>query len=98
MEPLRDPEGIEIEYLRRTGAIKGRKVVEIGCGDGRLTWRYADFAAAVTGVDPDFERLSEAVTTRPENVNRPVSLAQATAERLPYADGIFDTALFSWSL
>ena len=37
MDPVRDPEGIEIEYLNRTGVINGRNVIEIGCGDGRIT-------------------------------------------------------------
>jgi ubiquinone/menaquinone biosynthesis C-methylase UbiE len=68
MEPIRDPEGIEIEYLNRTGAIHGRKVVEIGCGNGRLIWRYANIAASVVGVDPDFERLTKALTKRPDKV------------------------------
>lgn len=98
MEPVRDPEGTEIEYLQRTGAIGGRRVLEIGCGDGRLTWRYANLAAAVTGLDPDFDRLAEMATTRPETVERPVPLAQAAAEKLPFADEVFGSALFSWSL
>lgn len=98
MEPVRDPEGVEIDYLQRTEGIEGRKVLEIGCGDGRLTWRYANLAAAVTGVDPDFERLKEMATTRPETVARPVPFAQAAAEKLPFADETFDSALFSWSL
>jgi len=98
MEPVRDPEGIEIDYLQRTEAIEGRKVLEIGCGNGRLTWRYANFAAGVTGVDPDFERLAEMATTRPEIVERPVSFAQAAAGKLPFAEAAFDAALFSWSL
>jgi ubiquinone/menaquinone biosynthesis C-methylase UbiE len=98
MEPVRDPEGVEIEYLQRTGVIEGRKVVEIGCGDGRLTWRYANITEGVNGVDPDFERLVEMAATLPELMGGPVSIAQAAAEKLPFADEAFDTALFSWSL
>jgi ubiquinone/menaquinone biosynthesis C-methylase UbiE len=98
MEPVRDPEGIEIDYLQRSGAIEGRDVLEIGCGDGRLTWRYANLAEAVTGVDPDFERLSEMAATRPETVKRRIPFVQAAAEKLPFADEAFDTTLFSWSL
>lgn len=98
MEPIRDPEGIEIEFLQRTGAVNGRNVVEIGCGNGRLTWRYANFAASASGVDPDFERLAETAMTRPEMVRRPVPFIQAAAEMLPFADEAFESAIFGWSL
>ena len=98
MDPIRDPEGVEIEFLRRTGAIFDRKVIEVGCGNGRLTWRYANLAASVAGVDPDFERLAEMNGTRPETVARPVPFAQAAAEMLPFANEVFESALFSWSL
>jgi ubiquinone/menaquinone biosynthesis C-methylase UbiE len=97
MEPIRDPEGAEIEFLRRTGAILDRKVIEIGCGNGRLTWRYADLAAAVAGVDPDLERLAEMNGTRPETVAKLVPFAQAAAEMLPFPSEAFETAFFSWS-
>ena len=98
MDPIRDPEGAEIEYLNRTGAVHGRKVVEIGCGNGRLTWRYANNAALVVGVDPDFERLAETVTTRPETVETSLLFARADAQTLPFPDQIFESALLSWSL
>ena len=98
MEPVRDPEGIEIEFLKRTGAVHGRKVVEIGCGNGRLIWRYADIAASVVGVDPDNERLAEALITRPETVETWAAFAQAEAETLPFPDEAFECAILGWSL
>ena len=98
MQPIRDPEGIEIEFLQRTGAVCGRKVIEIGCGDGRLTWRYANLAAAAAGVDSDFEWLAGTGTARPETVDKPVSFAQAAAETLPFPDEAFESAIFAWSL
>ena len=93
-----DPEGIEIEVLKRTGAINGRKVLEIGCGNGRLTWRYANFAASAVGVDPDHERLAETFTTRPETVETWVAFTQAEAETLPFPDEAFECAILAWSL
>ena len=98
MQPERDPEGIEIEYLNRTGVIEGRKVIEIGSGDGRLTWRYAPFAASVVAVDPDLNRLAETGSTRPDTMQTPTVFAQADAQMLPFPDKSFDCAILAWSL
>ena len=98
MEPIRDPEGIEIVYLNRTGVIHGRKVIEIGCGNGRLTWRYADIVASTIGVDPEPERLAETANTRPNREQTSVAFALAETEKLPFADETFECAILAWSL
>ena len=49
-----DPEENETRAIMQyAGSLEGRSILEIGCGDGRMTWRYADNAAHVTGIDPD---------------------------------------------
>jgi 2-polyprenyl-3-methyl-5-hydroxy-6-metoxy-1,4-benzoquinol methylase len=49
-----DPEGEEIAALAAfVPTLDGARVVEIGCGDGRLTRRYARRAASVLAIDPD---------------------------------------------
>jgi 2-polyprenyl-3-methyl-5-hydroxy-6-metoxy-1,4-benzoquinol methylase len=47
-----DPENNEINALRSMVDFTGANVLEIGCGDGRLTWRYAEQAKRVTAIDP----------------------------------------------
>ena len=98
MEPVRDPEGIEIEFLEWTGSINGRKVLVIGCGSGRLIYRYAEDARLVAGVDPDDEKLVEAPGARPDGLKTPLLFAQAQAEELPFTDISFETVLLGWSL
>ena len=44
MHLQRDPEQIEIRMLREFADLEGKHILEIGSGDGRLTWRYAQFA------------------------------------------------------
>jgi len=36
-----DPENNETRALFDLADFKSKRVLEIGCGDGRLTWRYA---------------------------------------------------------
>jgi len=97
-EPVRDPEGVEIDYLKNLDGLDGRKVLEIGCGNGRLLRRYAGFVSAVTGLDPDAGRLADALTVRSEFENKPMDFVQANAETLPFSSGVFEGVIFGWSL
>jgi ubiquinone/menaquinone biosynthesis C-methylase UbiE len=98
MEPVRDPEGIEIGYLHRLADLRDRMVLEIGSGDGRLTWRYANLTAIVAGIDPDADHLAAALASRPRTMTTPLLLAQAQAEHLPFRDEQFGAVILAWSL
>jgi len=43
----------------------GASVLEIGSGDGRLTWRYADKVARVIGLEPDEEKYKAGLRNYP---------------------------------
>jgi 16S rRNA A1518/A1519 N6-dimethyltransferase RsmA/KsgA/DIM1 with predicted DNA glycosylase/AP lyase activity len=55
-----DPEGNETATLFDLVDLDGAEVLEIGCGDGRLTWRYADRAAHVTAIEPFEDSIARA--------------------------------------
>lgn len=97
MTPLKDPEGNEIKALRRHAEFSGRRVLEIGCGDGRLTWRYAKSARQVTALDLDRDELRVATIERPSDLEGVATFAQATALHLPFASATFDIAVLAWS-
>jgi len=46
-----DPEGAHLAALRRLGDFRGRRVLEMGCGEGRLTLGIALEAAHVVAFD-----------------------------------------------
>lgn len=98
MDPLRDPEENEITYLNQLGLLDDARVLEIGCGNGRLTWRYASRPASVTGLDPDPDRLAAALAERPSALTDKVDFLLGNAERLPFAKETFDVAILAWSL
>ena len=93
-----DPEGHETEALLNLVELEGREVLEIGCGDGRLTWRYADRAAHVTAIDP-FEDAVERAIERLRSTGLPIDFRHVAFEDFAAAsDDVFDVGLLSWSL
>jgi 2-polyprenyl-3-methyl-5-hydroxy-6-metoxy-1,4-benzoquinol methylase len=96
--PLVDPEGVELRTLGALAPIDGLRVLEVGCGDGRLTLQIAGAAASVRAVDPDEDRIAAARAAVPASMREKVSFEVAAAAEVEASRGEFDLALFSWSL
>jgi 2-polyprenyl-3-methyl-5-hydroxy-6-metoxy-1,4-benzoquinol methylase len=73
----------------------GRRVLEVGCGDGRLTRRYADVADYVLAIDPDAAAIAALSADMPPG-RVDARAAEFLDARLPSAS--FDVVLFAWSL
>ena len=93
-----DPEGVEIRALGKLAPMDGLRVLELGCGDGRLTLRIADAAASVYAVDPDEGRIRLARQSLPAALAHKVTFVVAGAAEVRVPRRRFDLALFSWSL
>ena len=59
-----DPEGVEGAALRAIGKLEGARVLEVGCGNGRLTFGYAAAARSVLAIDSSAETIAN---VRPGN-------------------------------
>lgn len=91
-----DPEQHEIIALvGLVPNLQGSRVVEVGCGDGRLTRRYAARTASVFAFDPD-EAAVELFRSQPLPDN--VELRTETVDRVEIPTGTVDVVLLSWSL
>jgi ubiquinone/menaquinone biosynthesis C-methylase UbiE len=76
--------------LLREGDLRGRRVLEVGCGTGRLTVALAERAhAKVWAVDASPEMLAVARGRAP----RGVAFKEARAEALPFKDAWFERAV-----
>ncbi len=68
-------------------------VLEIGCGDGRLTRKYAERARHVVGIDLPRSLPGEINGT----LGQLMDVAAGSGVALPFRDGSFDQAVFSLS-
>lgn len=70
--------------LGMVGTLAGRRVLDIGCGDGALTGKLAAGGAIVTGIDADPEMVAAAKAAPT------ATIMVAEAEHLPFAEDSFD--------
>lgn len=92
-----DIEQSERKYLRKSADLAERRVLEIGCGEGRLTWSYARATRRTVGIDPDYNALRIATVDRAQDLEKKAHFAGATSEYLPFSKETFDLAILAWS-
>jgi ubiquinone/menaquinone biosynthesis C-methylase UbiE len=95
---VKDPRAAEARALAELGDFDGKRVLEIGCGDGRMTWLYAERAAEVLGVDTDEESIREARHALRDQLKDRVEFRVADVQALNVPRQRFDIAFLSWSL
>jgi ubiquinone/menaquinone biosynthesis C-methylase UbiE len=72
--------------LTSRGELVGRRVLDVGCGTGRLAAALHELGSRVWGVDPSPQMVAEA---RKRGVNAKL----ARAEQLPFKEGWFERAV-----
>ncbi len=90
-----------LDELREWGGpplVRGKRVLDLGCGDGRFALGVAPFAATVDGIDPDAEAIAAAKRNARTAGARNVRFATGAAQHLPYPDATFDVVILSWTL
>lgn len=74
------------ELLVREGDLAGRRVLDVGCGTGRVAAALAERGSRVWGVEPSPEMAAQARS-------RGVHVKVARAEQLPFKAGWFERAV-----
>jgi 2-polyprenyl-3-methyl-5-hydroxy-6-metoxy-1,4-benzoquinol methylase len=94
----RDPGGVETGAIAALVQLDGKRVLDVGCGEGRLTSFAADRAEHVYAFDPNAERVEEARASLTEEQSRRVRFGVHGVEALDVSRERFDVALCGWSL
>jgi ubiquinone/menaquinone biosynthesis C-methylase UbiE len=90
-----------LDELREWGGtrlVRGKRVLDLGCGDGRFAIGVAPFASVVEGVDPDADAIATARQIARKTGVRNVHFSVGAAQQLPYPDAAFDVVILSWTL
>jgi 2-polyprenyl-3-methyl-5-hydroxy-6-metoxy-1,4-benzoquinol methylase len=94
-----DPQGTEIRALRRVTNWRGKEVLEIGCGKGRLTLRLAGLGAKmIHAFDPDSRSIAEAKRNLPKRLASRIDYRVGHAEHVNHPAERFDVVIFAWAL
>jgi ubiquinone biosynthesis O-methyltransferase len=75
--------------LELVGDVNGRKVLDVGCGDGELALELAKRGAIVTGIDASAAMI-DAAKKRAKTNNADNAFVVAMAEHIPFPDAQFD--------
>src|SRR5262245_51508839 len=93
-----DPEQNEVRALESVTNWMKKRVLEVGCGDGRLSQRLASLGAFVQARDPDPTLIHKARKNLPQRFANSVLYDVGNAERIDHPNASFDVVVFSWSL
>ena len=93
-----DPEQNEVRALQQVTDWRGKRILEVGCGDGRLTQRLARLGAYVEAIDPDAQSIAAARKRLPARLRSRVRYSVGNGSKLKFRDGAFDLVVFSWVL
>ena len=99
MTILFDPGGNETDTLFSLyPRWQGKSVLEIGSGDGRLTWTYVEKTAHVTAIEPDAEKHAAARAICPRRLRKIEFINLGLDAFARQNKEKFDLAILSWSL
>ena len=98
MSMLHDPEQVETHAIQELVSFTDADVLEVGCGDGRLTWRFAEQARTVLALDPKPEAITTAQASCSPALRQQVTFQAADITTVALDPAAYDVVVLSWSL
>ncbi len=90
-----DNKGIELDAMKSLVEFNGKKILEIGCGNGRISRLLGPLCSQLTAIDNDELMLDAAnIYNNPPNIE----FHQMDALDLIFDKNTFDVVVFSWVL
>jgi ubiquinone/menaquinone biosynthesis C-methylase UbiE len=83
----------EVNLIKAVFPLSNKDILEIGCGNGRLSAQISPLCKTIIGIDQDKIIIDKLNNTLPN-----ASFFSHSAESLPYNDESFDMVLMPWML
>jgi ubiquinone/menaquinone biosynthesis C-methylase UbiE len=93
-----DPVGIEPLAVLQSADFRNARVLEVGAGDGRLTFRYATEPRSVVGIDTKEPEIRSTGKESRAGVRGQVRFLCASGNALPFSAQTFEIVLLASSL
>jgi ubiquinone/menaquinone biosynthesis C-methylase UbiE len=93
-----DRAGAELRAIHKAADLRNIRVLEIGAGDGRLTFQYAMEPESVVGIDTKEADIRSAARSCRTELCAKVRFLCASASALPFPAQKFEIVLFASSL
>lgn len=94
----KDPENKEGKTLHQFVDFSDKRILEVGCGEGRLTWKYAKHAKQIVAFDIDHDAIRIAQADAVLNACEHVLFFDASAKHIPLEKETFDIVIGGLSL
>ncbi len=88
----------QIEIMHRVVDFSDRDVLEIGCGDGKMSIFLAQNTRSYTAIDPDEDRINAALALVDLSAAPVIRFKTGSGQNLDFPDNSFDLVLFTLSL
>ena len=95
---LRPSAADELARYGGPALLRGKRILDLGCGDGRLALGAAPYAREVIGLDPDPEVIRGAKARARKAGIGNARFVVGAGQELPFPDGQFDVVILSWTL
>jgi ubiquinone/menaquinone biosynthesis C-methylase UbiE len=93
-----DPAGVEPRAILQAADFHNVRVLEVGAGDGRLTFRYAEVPTSVVGIDINEPEIRSTAQGSRAKLRGHVQFLCASATALPFSAEEFEVVLLASSL
>jgi len=93
-----DPTGMELRTIHEIADLRNARVLEVGAGDGRLTFQYAMETKSVVGIDTKELDIQWAARNCRLELCAKVHFLCSSATALPFPAQRFDVVLLASSL
>lgn len=88
----------DAEVIKEVSSLKNKRVLEVGCGDGRLTFALAAECRSIIGVDLEASLIDSALARLKESAATNIEFKTMDAQNLQFEADSFDVVLFPWVL